>query len=96
MSYTPGPWFVNADSDDAICIECAGPEGPRDVTVAVVHSPADQRAANARLIANATSLVDMLEECADWVGRYADCKAADQCVDSARALLAYVRGETDD
>lgn len=92
MPYTPGPWFVNAD-DDAICIECSGPEGERDVTVAVVHSPADQRQANARLIANAPGLVDALARCADWLGSLSTCSSSDDCVAAARTLLKHVAGD---
>ena len=53
MAHTPGPWFVNGD-----CVEADGPEGPRDVTVAVVHRHPHNtvRAANARLIAAAPDL----------------------------------------
>ncbi len=89
MQYTPGPWIVNDD-----CIEAQGPEGPRDVTIAVMHSPLRERHGNARLIANAPSLVERLEECADWLGRLSNCTASDRCVDAARALLHHVQGGT--
>lgn len=51
MTHTPGPWFANDD-----CIEADGPEGPRDVTLAVV-TQADNAAANASLIAAAPELL---------------------------------------
>ena len=51
MSHTPGPWYVNGD-----CIEADGPEGPRDVTVAVVHLN-ESIDADARLIAAAPDLL---------------------------------------
>lgn len=59
MTHTPGPWFVNGD-----CVEADGPEGPRDVTVAVVHGHPHNtvRAANARLIAAAPELLAALKE----------------------------------
>jgi len=51
MGHTPGPWYANQD-----CIEIDGPEGPRDVTLAVVLQP-DNAAADARLIAAAPDLL---------------------------------------
>ena len=51
MGHTPGPWYANQD-----CIEIYGPEGPRDVTLAVVLQ-ADNAAADARLIAAAPELL---------------------------------------
>lgn len=53
---TPGPWHANAN-----CIEAAGPEGPRDVTVAVVtgYPKGDS---NARLIAAAPGLLAACRE----------------------------------
>jgi hypothetical protein len=54
MTHTPGPWYVNGD-----CIEVDGPEGPRDVTLAVVLQE-DNLAADARLIAAAPELLEAL------------------------------------
>lgn len=56
MGHTPGPWYANKD-----CIEIDGPEGPRDVTLAVVLQPGNA-AANARLIAAAPDLLAALQE----------------------------------
>ena len=56
MGHTPGPWYANQD-----CIEIDGPEGPRDVTLAVVLQ-ADNAAADARLIAAAPELLAVLRE----------------------------------
>ena len=56
MGHTPGPWYANQD-----CIEIDGPEGPRDVTLAVVLQP-DNAAADARLIAAAPELLAALQE----------------------------------
>ena len=56
MVHTPGPWYANQD-----CIEIDGPEGPRDVTLAVVLQ-ADNAAADARLIAAAPELLAALKE----------------------------------
>jgi hypothetical protein len=56
MGHTPGPWYANQD-----CIEIDGPEGPRDVTLAVVLQ-ADNAAADARLIAAAPELLAALKE----------------------------------
>lgn len=62
IGHTPGPWYVNDD-----CIEADGPEGPRDVTVAVVHLNASIDA-DARLIAAAPELLEALKSLfADWV-----------------------------
>ena len=55
MGHTPGPWYANQD-----CIEIDGPEGPRDVTLAVVLQ-ADNAAADARLIAAAPELLAMCQ-----------------------------------
>ena len=59
MGHTPGPWYANQD-----CIEIDGPEGPRDVTLAVVLQ-ADNAAADARLIAAAP---EMLAVCQAMAG----------------------------
>lgn len=48
MAHTPGPWVVND-----FCIEGPGPEGARDVTVAMVTGSTLPRVANAALIAAA-------------------------------------------
>ena len=56
MGNTPGPWYANQD-----CIEIDGPEGPRDVKLAVVLQ-ADNAAADARLIAAAPELLAALKE----------------------------------
>lgn len=55
MSHTPGPWYANQD-----CIEIDGPEGPRDVTLAVVLQP-DNATADASLIAAAPELLAALK-----------------------------------
>ena len=69
MAHTPGPWFVNDD-----CIEAGGPEGPRDVTLAVVqgHPHNAARAANARLIAAAPDLLAACEAVANDCERILD------------------------
>lgn len=85
MQYTPVPWFLNDD-----CIEAEGPEGPRDATVATVNTSLP---GNARLIANAPDLVDRLEECCDWLMYYATCDSAYDCLDKARELIAFVKGD---
>lgn len=55
MAHTPGPWYANDE-----CIESAGPEGTRDVTLAVVtHS--DDAQADARLIAAAPALLALVQ-----------------------------------
>jgi len=66
MTHTPGPWYVNGD-----CIEADGPEGPRDVTVAVVHAPEDHREATARLIAAAPDLLRDLRAARDDIAAMA-------------------------
>lgn len=55
MSHTPGPWYANDD-----CIEIDGPDGPRDVTLAVVMQPTNA-AADARLIAAAPELLALVK-----------------------------------
>jgi hypothetical protein len=77
MSHTPGPWYVNGD-----CIEADGPEGPRDVTVAVVHLN-ESIDADARLIASAPELLNACKylldnaEAAGWSEfMLADARAA--------------------
>ena len=54
MGHTPGPWYANGD-----CVEADGPEGPRDITLAVVTGTraGHEVAADARLIAAAPSLL---------------------------------------
>ena len=92
MTYTPGPWWVDGTditTDDNQCL-------------AVVRRPKidddggyftnDSVASNARLIARAPDLADLLQDCADWLGRYADCDAAKDCVRQARDLIRHVKG----
>ena len=54
MTHTPGPWYVNGD-----CIEADGPNGPRDITVAVATETRRgcDNGADARLIAAAPDLL---------------------------------------
>ena len=87
MGHTPGPWYANQD-----CIEIDGPEGPRDVTLAVVLQ-ADNAAADARLIAAAPELLAALkrllplwEESIGWEEDYMDM------ADDARAAIAKAEG----
>ena len=54
--HTPGPWHANG-----CCIEAPGDEGPRDVTIAVVHG--QRLDADARLIAAAPELLNALRLC---------------------------------
>ena len=61
-NHTPGPWFVNDD-----CIEAGGPEGPRDVTVAVVTGFTNPREANAHLVAAAPELYEALSNLAHTI-----------------------------
>lgn len=84
MPYTPGPWFLNGD-----CVEAAGDEGPRDVTVATVNMSLPE---NHRLIVSAPDLAERLEEVTGWLCTLSNCKASDQCVDAARLLLRHVTG----
>lgn len=85
MAHTQGPWFLNAN-----CIAAAGPEGPRDVTVATVNLSLP---GNVRLLVNAPSLVEQLAKCADWLGHLSNCPASDDCLLATRALLKAVTGE---
>jgi hypothetical protein len=57
MTHTPGPWYVNGD-----CIEADGPEGPRDITVAVATETRRgcDNGADARLIAAAPEMLELL------------------------------------
>jgi hypothetical protein len=57
--HTPGPWHANG-----CCIEAPGDEGPRDVTIAVVHG--QRLDANARLIAAAPELLAALNGVLYW------------------------------
>jgi hypothetical protein len=67
MTHTPGPWYVNGD-----CIEADGPDGPRDLTVAmVVPFHQKERKANARLIAAATEMLKQLRAVRDDIGALA-------------------------
>lgn len=84
MAYTPGPWFLNGD-----CVEAAGAEGPRDVTVATVNM---NFPGNHRLIVSAPDLVACLEDVADWLGNLSNCKASDDCLAAARSLIRHAKG----
>lgn len=92
MAHTPGPWYANDE-----CIESAGPEGPRDVTLAVVTHSADAHA-DARLIAAAPALLAALREiisCAHInmpYGGKAYC-VSDGRMDAARAVIANAEGQ---
>lgn len=89
MTYTQGPWVIDKSH----------PELERNVVWAgdkiiahVVDDQHDNADANARLIANAPSLVDALAQCVNWLGTLSNCKASDACVDSVRGLLFHVTG----
>lgn len=58
MGHTPGPWYANGD-----CIEADGPEGPRDITLAVVTGTraGHEVAADAHLISAAPDLLASLK-----------------------------------
>jgi hypothetical protein len=90
MTHTLGPWYVNGD-----CIEADGPDGPRDITVAV--ATATRRGyddtADARLIAAAPELlrelkylVEEFAEAVDWVPEYV------AMTDRAKAAIAKAEG----
>jgi hypothetical protein len=82
MGHTPGPWFVNDD-----CIEAGGPEGPRDVTVAMVTGSTNPREANARLLAAAPELLQHLRECFQMLEDYYDAISMDGDDLSGRSWL---------
>ena len=97
MTHTPGPWYVNGD-----CIEVDGPEGPRDVTLAVVLQE-DNLAADARLIAAAPEMLAALRIAADALD-YAQAQV-DSASDRQRLLhwrtqvqnaISLAEGRTDD
>ena len=95
MGHTPGPWFVNED-----CVEGPGPEGARDVTVAVVYGDNADRAANARLIAAAPELLAALKMAKDeLVDVYEEAYPNDEsdndvteAIDKAIAAIAKAEG----
>ncbi len=80
--HTPGPWHANG-----CCIEAPGDEGPRDVTIAVVHG--QRLDADARLIASAPEMMNALkrmrevfEQLADGDWRQLDATYVDQLIES--------------
>lgn len=92
MAYTPGPW--SADGTDIIA--------DSNMCIALVLRPRidddgdllpnSTVYANTRLIVSAPDLIARLEEVTDWLGHLSNCKASDQCVDSARRLLRHITG----
>ncbi len=93
MGHTPGPWYANQD-----CIEIDGPEGPRDVTLAVVLQP-DNADADARLIAAAPELlevvramgaylIDTKKDFIDYVG--ADAAFFSDVIDAVDGLMDLI------
>ena len=105
MTHTPGPWYVNGD-----CIEVDGPEGPRDVTLAVVLQE-DNLAADARLIAAAPEMLAALKRMREvfkqlaaeghggW--RWMDATRVDQLIESDGLLgcdqaIAKAEGRDDE
>lgn len=92
MTYTPGPWWADGSditTDDNLCVAVV--QRPR-IDDDGGYMSNDTANANARLIANAPSLVDALARCADWLGTLSNCKASDACLDSVRGLLFHVTG----
>jgi hypothetical protein len=77
MAHTPGPWYVNGD-----CIEADGPNGPRDITVAVATQTRRgfDNDDDARLIAAAPELLAAL-------------RVADDALDYAQAQCDSVRDQ---
>ena len=98
MKHTPGPWYVNGD-----CIEVDGPEGPRDVTLAVVLKE-DNLAADARLIAAAPELLAVCSAIASDLslfqftdGEYRlSEQSAGVILQSLREVIAKAEGRTDE
>ena len=69
MGHTPGPWYANGD-----CIEADGPEGPRDITLAVVTGTraGHEVAADASLISAAPDLLHACQAIANDCERLLD------------------------
>lgn len=93
MTYTPGPWWADGSditTDDNLCVAVV--QRPRiDDDGGYISSDTVQ--ANARLIANAPSLVDALARCVDWLGTLSYCEASDACLSAARAALERATGD---
>lgn len=92
--WTPGPWEVHSHgSNSSYIADITGRDGKRSRfirTVAVVLRYAGQSEgeANARLIAAAPEMAELLERIAS------NSVPMDEMIDDARALLAKIKGET--
>ena len=71
MKHTPGPWAVNPlwpcnvnTEDRELEIACTG----ESITIGGGHPPTEQREANARLIAAAPELLELIQKVSDFGG----------------------------
>jgi hypothetical protein len=98
--WTPGPWVVRVAGPNHYPYAITAPDVPwdkkgaiRDITrwaaISVPSSPEGQ--ANARLIAAAPEMAELLEQTLIGIGMG---WALDGYTDSIRALLSRIRGET--
>lgn len=95
MSYTPGPWELAMSADG--CFILFGPKGRKLLTIPLDEQN-EEKAANARLIAAAPELYEMLSEVLSSIERVA-CGGENavrfraEWVEDAKAALAKARGE---
>ena len=95
--HTPGPWVVLIDHLGENEIEIVGNAGTHSVPVADImldeHTtfapPLAEAMANARLIASAPDLLEVLEEASDPINGYLH----GPLLDRARAAIAKARGQ---
>lgn len=95
MSHTPGPWELAMSADG--CFILFGPKGRKLLTIPLDEQD-EEKVANARLIAAAPELLEVIREAVDRAeremakGRKASPGLA-TWLEKARAALAKVRGE---
>jgi hypothetical protein len=74
--YTPGPWGWTYDGSSTYSVGRA--EDPQGFRVACIYDRRDDRGmANARLIAAAPDLLEMLQRCAELLDDYSDIRDGD-------------------
>ena len=83
--WTPGPWHVAQDHGNSPFVR---------VVVGENHSFVTSKTPDARLIAAAPEMADLLAEAVDWIEHARKRSTLPMVLVDSRRLLARIRGET--
>jgi len=94
MSHTPGPWKLQLQAGARMVISPTGYHG-KPSTICYCWPVSDEygETANARLIAAAPDLLEVLKRLVDLEDRHAGFFTLDQIINAARAVIAKAEGK---